>query len=263
MLAESGWDNNGQYATARVKLYEQIFGDGYISAGGHRTTEQMCSALQNLKEGARVLDIGSGIGGLAFFLASKFGCRVTGVDLCENTFKIAKERAKANGRNVAFLKGDILEMAFPPGAFDVIMSRDTLLHLSETKKRRLFEKCYQWLDDAGEIVIGDYCRRPKDEPVCNSFEAYILDRGYDLHDPVAYGNLLKEAGFKQVKAMDVSTAFLEMLETELSRFRRNHNPRPHLIDRQDYEHMEKSWLEKIAWVRSGDMRKGLIYGKKG
>ena len=38
MVTEDSWDNKGQYAKERIKLYEQIFGEGYISPGGHRTT---------------------------------------------------------------------------------------------------------------------------------------------------------------------------------------------------------------------------------
>ena len=154
-------------------------------------------------------------------------------------------------------------MDFPLKSFDVIMSRDTLLHLSETKKRKLFATCIEWLDDNGEIIIGDYCRRSKNEPACGFFEAYVADRGYDLHEPFAYGKLLEDAGFKKVVAWDVSGDFLKQLETELELFRKEHKPRPKHYTKEDFEHFEKSWLKKIEWVRSGDMRKGVLYGKRG
>ena len=68
MITREKWDNKGQYSEKRIKLYEQIFGEGgYISPGGHKITEQMCVLLKNLKRNARVLDIGSGVGGVAFF----------------------------------------------------------------------------------------------------------------------------------------------------------------------------------------------------
>lgn len=262
MATKRKWDNKGQYAKKRIKLYEQIFGKGYISAGGHKTTEQMFALPQNIKQGVRVLDIGSGVGGAAFFLDSQFNCIITSVDLCEDMFKIAKKRAAKRGSNVKFLLGDILDMEFSPKSFDLIMSRDTLLHLSETKKRKLFTCCFEWLDDDGEIIIGDYCRCPKNEDVCKSFEAYIADREYDLHEPIAYGQLLEDAGFKEVEAKDVSSDFLDMLEMELERFRKEHNLDPKLITKADCENFEKSWLVKIEWVRSGDMRKGILYGRK-
>jgi len=263
MASKEKWDNKGQYSKKRIKLYEQIFGEGYISPGGHMITEQLCFLLQNLKKDARVLDIGSGIGAAAFFLESQYGCVVTGVDLCGDMCTIAEERTATKGSTVNFLLGDILDMDFPPKSFDVIMSRDTLLHLSETKKRKLFARCIEWLDDNGEIIIGDYCQRPKNEPVCESFEAYVADRGYDLHEPFAYGKLLEDAGFKKVTSWDVSGDFLELLEAELQRFRKEHNPRPEHIEKEDFEHTEKSWLQKIEWVRTRDMRKGILYGSRG
>jgi phosphoethanolamine N-methyltransferase len=263
MVANNKWDNKGQYTKKRTMLYEQIFGKGYISAGGQRMTEQMCLPLQNLQKDARVLDIGSGIGGPAFHLESQYGCNITGVDLCGDIFTIAIERAATKGGKVNFMCGDILDMEFSSKSFDVIMSRDTLLHLPETKKRELFAKCIQWLDDNGEIVIGDYCRRSRDEEICESFKAYIIDRGYDLHEPFAYGKLLEDAGFKQVKTKDVSMEFLEMLETELERFRNNSHQLLENFTKDDYESIEKSWLEKIEWVRKGDMRKGILFGRQG
>ena len=263
MATKEHWDNKGQYSKKRIKLYEQIFGDGYISPGGHKTTEQMCVLLKNLKKNARVLDIGSGIGGAAFFLESQYGCVVTGVDLCENMCTIAEERTATKGSTVNFLLGDILDVEFTPKSFDVIMSRDTLLHLPEIKKHEVFVKCIEWLDDNGEIIIGDYCRRPKNEPICESFEAYVADRGYDLHEPFAYGKLLEDAGFKRVVTRDVSSDFLELLEAELQRFRKEHNLRPKHFEKEDFEHIEKSWLQKIEWVRIGDMRKGVLYGRRG
>lgn len=263
MATKEQWDNKGQYSKKRIKLYEQIFGEGYISPGGHKTTVQMCVLLKNLKKNARVLDIGSGIGGAAFFLESQYGCVVTGVDLCGHICTIAEERKATKGSTVNFLLGDILDVEFTPKSFDVIMSRDTLLHLPEIKKRELFVRCIEWLDDNGEIIIGDYCRRPKNEPICESFEDYVADRGYSLHEPFAYGKLLEDAGFKKVVTWDVSGDFLELLEAELQRFHKEHNPRPKHFEKEDFEHTEKSWLQKIEWVRIGDMRKGVLYGRRG
>ena len=36
-----------------------------------------------------------------------------------------------------------------------------------------------------------------------------------------------------------------------------------IVLKEDFEYFEKSWLQKIEWVRSGDMRKGVLYCRRG
>ena len=92
--ANEKFDNHGQYSRTSILRYEKIFGEHYISTGGHATTEDLCARLgSSLAAGVRVLDVGSGIGGAAFHLANAYGARVTGIDLAEEMVAIALERA--------------------------------------------------------------------------------------------------------------------------------------------------------------------------
>ena len=91
--APSKFDNNGQYSRTSILRYEKIFGEDYISTGGHATTEDLCARLgSSLRPGVRVLDVGSGIGGAAFHLARAYGAKVTGIDLAEEMVAIAEEK---------------------------------------------------------------------------------------------------------------------------------------------------------------------------
>ncbi|XP_033625910.1 phosphoethanolamine N-methyltransferase-like isoform X2 [Asterias rubens] len=60
--------DNQQYTRDGILRYEKIFGDGYVSTGGARTTEGFVAML-DLKPGLRVLDVGAGIGGGDFYMA--------------------------------------------------------------------------------------------------------------------------------------------------------------------------------------------------
>src|SRR3954468_21125031 len=89
------YDNHGQYSRTGILRYEKIFGDGYVSTGGPETTDLLCARLGDaLRRGARVLDVGSGIGGAAFHLARAYGAQVTGIDLSHEMVRIALERAR-------------------------------------------------------------------------------------------------------------------------------------------------------------------------
>ena len=88
--------DNNQYTELSILRYEAIYGHNYISPGGENTTDQFIDTLR-LLQGMRVLDIGCGLGGPAYRLASKYGVHVHGIDLSANMIRIAKTRLKDEG----------------------------------------------------------------------------------------------------------------------------------------------------------------------
>ena len=140
--APSKFDNNGQYSRTSILRYEKIFGEAYISTGGHATTEDLCARLgSSLRPGVRILDVGSGIGGAMFHLAKTYGAKVTGIDLAEEMIAIAKDKTaeRGMGDSVTSILGDVLETSFPE-PFDIIWSRDAFMHIPD--KARLFSRLY-------------------------------------------------------------------------------------------------------------------------
>ena len=111
----TAYDNGGQYSRTSILRYEQVFGAGYVSTGGPETTEYLCKKLGSAaRQGMRVLDVGSGIGGAAFHLARTYGAHVLGVDLAPEMLNIAHERAvefKGPG-SCEFKLGDVLTEPF-------------------------------------------------------------------------------------------------------------------------------------------------------
>jgi phosphoethanolamine N-methyltransferase len=154
----------------------------------------------NLKPGQRVLDVGCGIGGGDFYMAAEHGVFVHGIDLSVNMVLIAIERAGKvpGGASVSFEIADCTLASYPPQSFDVIYSRDTILHIQD--KPALFRRFAEWLKPGGRVLISDYCRSA--EKPSGSFAKYIAQRGYDLHSVAGYGEMIEEAGFVSVEADD-------------------------------------------------------------
>jgi sarcosine/dimethylglycine N-methyltransferase len=79
-----------------------------------------------------VLDVGSGVGGPARFLAETYGCRVTGVDLSEPFVDAARyltERTEQSGR-VSFETASALELPFDDGRFDLVLLQHVAMNIS-------------------------------------------------------------------------------------------------------------------------------------
>jgi phosphoethanolamine N-methyltransferase len=67
------------YQPDNVPLYEAIYGKNLISLGGLAAIDNMFSDL-NIRS-LKALDIGFGIGGVAFYLAEKYKMKVTGIEI--------------------------------------------------------------------------------------------------------------------------------------------------------------------------------------
>ncbi len=254
------FDNKGQYSRTSILRYERIFGEHYISTGGHETTENLCRRLTGtLRPGVRVLDVGSGIGGAAFHLARTYGAKVTGIDLAEEMVAIALDRAGKLGISdeVKFILGDVLETPFPE-KFDLVWSRDALMHIPD--KPRLFARLHGLLADGGRVVITDYARGKT--PASPAFEEYIMKTGYHVVEPAQYGRLLRDAGFTEVIVDDATATFVDILQRESRRLVEHRDDFFSAFSAEDLNYLVERWAMKERFCAAGDMKWGIYLGTR-
>jgi len=111
--------------------------------------------LAGVTAGMSVLDVGSGVGGPARFLAATYGCQVTGVDLSETFVDAARyltERTRQNGQ-VSFETASALELPFDAGRFDVVLLQHVAMNISD--RTRLYCEIRRMLKSAGRFAIFD------------------------------------------------------------------------------------------------------------
>ncbi|KAJ8014799.1 hypothetical protein DPEC_G00019500 [Dallia pectoralis] len=250
--------DNQQYTRNGILRYEKMFGAGYVSTGGPSTTKEFVDML-NLKTGMKVLDIGCGIGGGNFYMAKTFGVEVLGLDLSANMVDIAVERArKEKLPSVHFEVADATKREFPQDSFDVVYSRDTILHIGD--KLALFKRFHSWLKPGGQVLISDYCCGEK--PWTPQFQDYVKQRGYILYTPPQYGKFLEQAGFSTVRAEDRTTQFMQMIEMELARAVPIKDEFIKEFSEEDYLAIVNGWGEKLQRCNTGDQRWGLFHASK-
>jgi len=250
-----------QYTKKRILRYEWMYGETFVSTGGLRTTQDFCRRLR-LGPSTRVLDIGVGTGGSAFYLAREFGCHVTGVDLSRNMVAIAEERrlklSEEMQTRLDFHIGDITAVDYPASSFDIIYSRDTVLHIAD--KLTLYRRCLSWLKPGGQLLISDYCQGQGE--LSPEFVQYRTQRGYHLLTVPEYGRVIQEAGFENVEAIDNSKYYLEILNQEVSRFKAQKEDFLKTFSSKDYEDIVEGWQNKIRRVTQGSQVWGLFQANK-
>lgn len=249
--------DNVQYKCSGILRYERVFGQGFVSTGGIETTKEFVAKLE-LKSGQKVLDVGCGIGGGDFYMAENFDVEVVGIDLSINMVSFAIERAIGLNYPVEFEVADCTKKTYPDNTFDVIYSRDTILHIHD--KPTLFRSFYKWLKPGGKVLISDYCKRAG--PPSPEFAEYIKQRGYDLHDVESYGQMLRDAGLDEVIAEDRTDQFMQVLQTELKATEIDKDRFIRDFSEEDYNEIVEGWKAKLVRSKSGEQRWGLFIAKK-
>ncbi|KAL9261335.1 Phosphoethanolamine N-methyltransferase-like protein [Drosera capensis] len=246
-----------QYKCSGILRYERVFGSGFVSTGGLETTKEFVGKL-DLKPGQKVLDVGCGIGGGDFYMAENFDVEVVAIDLSINMISFALERAIGLKCAIEFEVADCTKKNYPHNEFDVIYSRDTILHIQD--KPALFRSFYKWLKPGGKVLISDYCRSAGTPSL--EFAEYIKQRGYDLHDVHAYGQMLRDAGFNEVIAEDRTDQFIHVLQRELDAVEKDKDVFVHDFSEEDYNDIVEGWKTKLVRSSSGEQRWGLFIAKK-
>jgi ubiquinone/menaquinone biosynthesis C-methylase UbiE len=173
------------------------------------------TALASLKEGERVLDLGSGGGFDAFLAAKKVGKsgKVIGVDMTPEMLDKARANAKKGKyANVEFRLGEIENLPVADKSVDVIIS-NCVINLAPNKKR-VFEEAYRVLAPNGRLMVSDIVLlKPLPEAIQKSAEAYTsCVAGAEIKDK--YLGLIREAGFKEVKVLSEKNYPIEFIISE-------------------------------------------------
>jgi len=253
--------DNHQYSENGILRYEKIFGETFVSTGGKATTSKFLDQM-NLKPGMNVMDIGCGIGGSAFLMAERFGVNVYGIDLSTNMLAIAdRYRRKMDAEvkyRVQFHMDDATKMDYPKEFFDVVYSRDAIMHIED--KLSLYKKVYSCLKPGGTILISEYATGDKE--LSKDFLDYVADRDYQLVTVKEYGNVLEKAGFANVVAEDVTNFMMEMMVAELDKFEKMKDEFIAEFSEKDFTDIKEGWLVKMERCKRGDQVWGLFTAQK-
>jgi len=160
-IAEDYYDSSDADA-----FYEQVWGGEDIHIGlyekdlsifdaSRKTVELMAKTLESLNENSRVLDLGSGYGGSARFLASQYGCHVTCLNL--SNVQNAKNRTLCKEQEVekkiTVLHGSFEAIPCEENSFDIVWSQDAFLHSGA--KLTLLQEVSRVLKPGGELIFTD------------------------------------------------------------------------------------------------------------
>jgi len=136
-----------------IGLYQSERED--IAAASRRTVERLADRLPQLTEGSRILDIGSGYGGAARYLAQRFGCNVVALNLSEKENARNRELCGIAGlaHLVEVIDGSFENIPLEDDCVDAVWSQDAILHSG--KREQVVAEVARVLKPGGEFLFTD------------------------------------------------------------------------------------------------------------
>jgi ubiquinone/menaquinone biosynthesis C-methylase UbiE len=133
---------------------EQLAGLDQFHVRGLPATIDLAE-MAELCSTSNVLDAGSGFGGSSRYLAKRFGCKVTGVDLTPSYITISDLLTERTGLKhlVSFQVGDVTELAFRGGEFDLVWTQHVVMNIRHRDK--LYAEFSRVLRPGGRLVFYD------------------------------------------------------------------------------------------------------------
>lgn len=165
-----------------------------------------------------VLDVCSGMGGPARWLAHRYGCRVTGIDLTTSRVEGATRLTRRVGLDsrVEFKQGDATAMPFADAAFDAVVSQEAWCHIPD--KRSLIAECVRVVRPRCVIAFTDIVSLARMDP---EEERRLLAEMLIPRPPLVreYTQLLGEASCAIEQSIDLSDKWIAILMARLQMYR--------------------------------------------
>ena len=253
--------HESEYHDAMVTAIELIWGDGFLAPGGEGNVANLIDGLD--VRGKRVLDIGCGIGGPACTLVQKHGARVVGsdleVDLLRRSQRLALDRGLQS--RIALVQVEPGPLAFRDDAFDVVLSSGAFTQTPD--KLGIFRECLRVLEPGGWISAYDWmkCEGDYSEEMLHWFELEGLT--YAMETPERHEELLREAGFVDVRSDDRSDWYRHHAQAEYERIKTDHYPRlVELIGKEQADRITEDWRALTVVCTKGEMLQVYCRGRK-
>jgi sarcosine/dimethylglycine N-methyltransferase len=232
-----------------------------IFAASRRTIDQMSSYADNIDENTKIIDLGGGFSGSARYLANKFGCHVTVLNLSETENERGRKMNKEQGLDhlIDVIDGSFENIPFPDESFDIVWSEDAILHSGDRNK--VMEEAARVLKKGGQFIFTD----PMQSDNCDES---VLQPIYDrinlasLGSPAFYKHVAKEVGLTEQHYEDLAPNLPLHYSRVLEELEQNEHKLEGYVSKEYRENMKKGLRHWVKGGNEGNLTWGIFVFKK-
>jgi len=174
----------------------------------------------NIGKQNRILDVGSGLGGPARYLANKTGCQVTAVELQSDMDEVARSLTQRCGLDgqIQHICADIHEASIPSSSIDAVVSWLAVYHIPD--HQALYSRLHESMKAGGRLYLEDLYGDGEFNAT-EQQEVNELLYGEHLQSKQEYVSDLESAGFMEIQFEDMTDRWQPFVAERLQQFRAN------------------------------------------
>lgn len=226
-----------------------------------RTKVFLAARLPALPVTATIVDLGSGYGDTARFLAQRCGCRVIGLNLIhsQNVRALGLNREARLDGSFAVIEADFAGVPLPSACAEVVWSQEALLHAPDRK--HVLAEAVRLLRPGGTLILTDILQTGPmtDHEARLIYERVKID---SLETFDSYRSHLQAVGLQLDEVVDLSPYVARSYADHIDGLRRN---RPALIEAAGADYVDYTIEAMGRWVRAAEKGKlgwGMFVARK-
>lgn len=228
--------------------------------GGTAATDRLMKEAA-VRAADLVLDVCSGMGGPARYLAWRTGCNVTGLDLTASRVEGATELTRVAGLSgsVRFVHGNALDMPFQDASFTLAIAQEAFAHIPD--KPRLLAQCARVLQPGGRLVFSDIIHRGN----LSVHDAQRLSDGMtfsEIETLGGYAEQLRLCGMAVVRRFDLTQEWTRILVERHAMYRSMEPDTVARLGREHFERYDRAYEHFVGLYQSGVLAGALIHAVK-
>ncbi len=241
----------GIYETSEESIFE----------ASKRTIVRMTSMLKPISREDHILDIGAGYGGSARYLAARFRCKVTCLNLSDKENERNELKNKEVNLNdlITVVGGNFEDLPFEEEQFDYVWSQDAILHSS--RKDEVFQEAHRVLKTGGQFIFTD----PMQSDDCpDGVLGPILKRIHleELGSVKRYKELANQVGLKLKAAEEMPKQLVNHYAQVLCGLKDKRSELRNVCSEEYLDNMETGLGHWINGGKAGNLNWGILLFRK-
>jgi sarcosine/dimethylglycine N-methyltransferase len=209
----------------------------------------------------RVLDVCSGMGGPARYIAWQSGCDVTGLDLTASRVDGATALTAAAGlaERVRFVQGNALAMPFADAVFTLAVAQEAFAHIPD--KPRLVAECARVLQPGGRLVFSDIMSR---QPLAADDAQRLFDgmRFSEIATAAQYTQWMGAAGLQPVEVIDLTAEWTRILVERHAMYRSLQAQTVARLGQSHFDRYDAAYAHFVGLYQAGVLSGALVHARR-